>query len=110
MDVEGAQAVITVERVRNAWRDVLRGYAVLIDDVRVGSLENGMTQRFLVEPGKHSVQMKIDWCSSPSIDVNVAAGHEEKFQCGPNGNPLLAFYFITLGRKKYVRLERATRL
>ena len=49
----------------------LRDYGVYIDGEKVGTIANGETKEFDVSPGYHSVFTKIDWCSSPTLSVNI---------------------------------------
>ncbi|WP_430614268.1 hypothetical protein [Flavobacterium sp. JP2137] len=48
----------------------LRNYRVFIDGQKVGTVANGETKEFVATAAKHSIQTKIDWCSSPIIYID----------------------------------------
>ena len=52
------------------WRSV----RIVIDGKRVGSVKNGGSADLHVPPGDHSVQVRMDWCKSPVVNVAVQAG------------------------------------
>jgi hypothetical protein len=54
------QAVPLVDRARK--------YKVLIDDRELGAIKSGETKSFPVDPGKHTIQLRIDWAKSPAMD------------------------------------------
>jgi len=49
---------------KQEWINRLRTYRVLIDGKEVGSVRNGSAEEFMVTPGTHTVQSKVNWCSS----------------------------------------------
>jgi hypothetical protein len=51
-----------------------RSYKIIIDGKEVGAVKNESAEEFEVEVGIHHVQSKIDWCSSPSVEVDVKEG------------------------------------
>jgi len=46
----------------------------MIDGQQTGSISNGGTEEFKLEPGQHKILCKVDWCSSREYDVTIAAG------------------------------------
>ena len=46
----------------------------MIDGQQAGSISNGGTEEFKLEPGQHKIHCKIDWCSSREYDVTIGAG------------------------------------
>jgi len=65
---------VIIKRVKTKWQDRVRDYVILLDGKEIKRISNGSDVEFIVEPGKHTVQMKIDWCSSLKFDVDIAAG------------------------------------
>lgn len=88
------------------WRDVARAYRVLVDGAECGTVAHRGELRIPITPGHHRVQVKIDWCASAPLDVDVAAGVEQVLDCGPNGNPLLVILYITVWKSKYLWLRK----
>jgi hypothetical protein len=50
------------------------------------------------------VYLKIDWCRSPILRLNLQPGAEARLLCRPRSS-LTAIYRITFGRNNYMRLE-----
>jgi hypothetical protein len=53
---------------------------------------------------------KIDWCSSPEILFSVDEADRKIFMVKSFSNsilftPFLIYYYLTLGRKKYLKLK-----
>lgn len=63
---------------KSEFMNKLRGIKVFIDGMEVGKITNGATEKYAVKPGVHTIQCKIDWCSSPMIDL-VVNSDESKF-------------------------------
>src|SRR5690349_12526837 len=63
-------AVIILER-SNEMNNRLRSYGVYLDEKKVGEIRNGETKEFQTTPGVHSIQCKIDWCSSPLVKIDL---------------------------------------
>jgi hypothetical protein len=95
---------IIVRRTNAIWQDKARQYAVLLDGKEIAAVSNGSEVAFDTEPGKHTVQMKIDWCRSPEFEVDVQA-EAVILECGPNASPFLALFYITLWKNKYIWLR-----
>jgi hypothetical protein len=49
------------------YADRLRKYVVLIDDRKVGTIANGKVEEYYVDPGEHTIQVKIDWCKTKKL-------------------------------------------
>ena len=56
------------------YRDALRSYRVIIDDVKRGKLRLAEELDFEVSPGSHTVRLAIAWTGSPVVRVNVEPG------------------------------------
>lgn len=110
---EGAQPVaaaqvrhgaIVLSRAPDGYRDALRRYTVLIDDIQVGRIGRGRTLRFDVPAGVHRLQLKISWCSSAPLVVPVEAGGTASFLCAPGGEPSEGLTSVTSGAGDYITL------
>lgn len=84
------------------WQDRLRGYDIFVDDNKVGTIRQGGAVALPVSPGPHTVQFKIDWCSSQVMHIDIREGSAIDISCGPNAKPWLALAYITLWREKYI--------
>lgn len=63
-------AKIIIER-SSEWNNKAREIGIYIDRKKVGTINDGETQEYEVENGKHEVFAKIDWCSSQKIELNT---------------------------------------
>jgi hypothetical protein len=99
---------IVINREPQAYTDGLRTYEIWIDGELAGKIRRGERQLIDVAAGEHEVCLKIDWCCSPSVRVTLGAGESVELTAGPNAHPLLLLYYVTLGRKRYIRLTPAS--
>lgn len=99
-------AAIEVQREGGWLSDGLRTYKVILDGDEVGQLDSGESCRLQVSPGSHEVFLKVDWCRSEPLVVEVAKGETATLRCAPRANLLTDLYWITLGRKRYIELTR----
>jgi hypothetical protein len=100
---------ITITRDAPLRRDRLRHYRVIIDGEFAGLIGHGNAEAFDVTPGRHIVELKIDWCSSPPLIVDVRR-EGARLVCGPNWTawrslifPLLLWQ-VTFGRNRWISL------
>mgnify|MGYP006299421999 CR=1 FL=1 len=56
---------------RKEWQNRGRKFGVYINGEKVDVIENGAIKELEIEPGKHKVKFKIDWCSSPEEEIEV---------------------------------------
>jgi hypothetical protein len=98
-------ALIRIRRDRTLQADIFRSYKILLDGGVLGAVKRGQSLDYEIGPGRHKVQLKIDWARSPAIEVDVAAGEEAVIRCWPRANPLRAVYWMTLGRKRWIGIE-----
>lgn len=65
---------IRIDRASAVVRDELRRYTVLIDGSKVGRVGSGQVVLFEIPAGVHQVKLRIDWCSSREVQVEVHPG------------------------------------
>jgi len=51
----------------------LRAYKVVLDGKVIGTIKDGEQVEFDVAPGRHQLQLKIDWCRSNIVDFENSA-------------------------------------
>ncbi|MFI5133734.1 MAG: hypothetical protein ACHQEB_05330 [Chitinophagales bacterium] len=56
------------------WMYRLRTYKVFVNGKQVGTLKNGSSEEFIVEPGDNAVECKVDWYSSRAFTMNIQPG------------------------------------
>lgn len=101
-------SVVNILR-RKTLLDLFRFYEVIFDGENVGIIFAGQNISVLVEPGYHSLQMKIDWCSSEEINFNVAPGEEITFKCESGLSilqVLLILYYLIFRPNNWILLKQ----
>jgi hypothetical protein len=99
-----------VERRATGIGDSLRSYRVVLDDTEIGRLGVGGTFAFATQPGRHTLNLAIDWARSRSIAFDIAAGQEKRFQCWraaklPGASRWSEVYKLTVGARRWISLE-----
>jgi hypothetical protein len=84
------RSLLTIKRIHH-YRDTIRGYSVRVDGQSVGVVKNDKQVSFEVEPGEHSVQVRLMWIASPTISVSLEEGQDLHLETGPNGGVLQAW-------------------
>ncbi|MCU7726955.1 hypothetical protein ODJ79_24780 [Actinoplanes sp. KI2] len=51
-----------------------RSYKIYVNGVKVAGIRTGKTVDIPLPPGEHRIKVKIDWCSSPELIVNIGPG------------------------------------
>ena len=102
----GDAGAIVLTRVKGGYRDMLRGYKLLVDGAERGVVKRGQQVRVELAPGMHTLQLKIDWCTSQEERVFLRPGELGYFSCAPGGHPLAALADVSVGKDQYVSLWR----
>jgi hypothetical protein len=89
--------------------DIFRSYRMLMDDIQIGVIGRGKRFEFRADIGRHSLQLKIDWCVSNKVSFDLS---EEgvSLVCGSRyeGAKLpLASLFLISGSRNYLWLKLA---
>jgi hypothetical protein len=98
---------ITVTRAPGGTRDRMRACKIPIDGTAAGTVKPGESLTAPVAPGPHTVRMKADWSTSPTLTINTAPGTDTAPTCAPAGSALMAL-FSMLRPGAYIRLEHAS--
>jgi hypothetical protein len=88
----------------------MREYAVLLDGEVVSSLANGGAVELSVTPGRHTVQMKIDWCTSVRLEIDTETGKTVSLACGANRSLFLLCLYLTVWKDRYLWLRKTGEL
>ncbi len=63
---------------------MLRKYRVFIDGRKVATIPYAEIREFFVKPGRHEVQVRIDWWKSNLVNIEVVNGDTFHLECGSN--------------------------
>jgi hypothetical protein len=107
-------AEIALRRLGDQRVDRRRAYRIFLDGRKVGAIRSGESQKLEVSPGRHGLQLKIDWCSSEKLSVEAKDDAVVSLVCRPTATQRsrtkLVFeglYLMTFGRGRYIDLRRA---
>jgi hypothetical protein len=77
------------------WR---RAYRIYVDGVLAGQVGHGRETTVRVAPGRHTVQLRIDFAHSPRRTVDIAEGQTVTLSCHEQPPPMnLAYTLIRQG-------------
>lgn len=81
----------------------IRSIEIILNDEKIGEINDGESKEFDVESGNYNLVAKIDWCYSNITSFTIHDDATVRFNLSGR-NPLLAMFYITLGRKQYLKL------
>ncbi|MBB1139345.1 hypothetical protein [Myroides sp. WP-1] len=94
---------ITIKRSAE-FSNKARKIALYLGEEKIGTIKDGETKEFEIQPGQHTLTAKIDWCRSNHLPITI--GQDEMLFFNLKGtSPFLAIYYITFGKNKYLKLE-----
>ena len=91
----------------HGYADRIRKYRVFIDDKNVGKIASGETMEYDVSAGKHTIQVKIDWCRTEKIAF-IADHNQQRFHVSSNlrGWKILMASIYAFMPSKWIVLEK----
>ena len=95
--------MITLKR-STGYADKMRAYKVLLDGNAIGSIRQGESKEYPLQAGKHTLQLKIDWCTSKPITFDFT-DKPLTFECGSN-TALKAAFSAFFNIKDYMWLKQ----
>lgn len=90
--------IVVISRSKGGWRDKFRAYDIFIDEKPHGKLKRGERVELPVPVGKHVVYMKIDWCRSDPVELEVTSGDVVELNCAPGSSGTNTENYIELTR------------
>lgn len=73
-----------------------RAFRFFIDGKEMGKIKNGGSEEYILEPGTHELQAKIDWCSSAVLTVQLKEGETLFLKLRSGMKYIAAAYFLML--------------
>ncbi len=98
--------MLTITRLPSR-ADRLRSYNVNIDGTTIGSIGPEETKSFKLEPGTHTLCVRIDWGRSNKVEFTMQGDEEIQFECQSSligSRAWLAIFYALFLPHKYVRL------
>lgn len=97
-------AVLHIERASDGLRDRVGTYEVMVNGELRAKLRRGEKETIEVRSGQLEVYLKIDWCRSRAVTLDLEPGSQAHLRCRPR-SLFTAPYGIVFGRENYIRLE-----
>ncbi|RFA37402.1 hypothetical protein [Alkalilimnicola ehrlichii] len=92
----------------SGYADRARKYKIICNGECLGKIGNGETQEYEVSPGGKEVYLKIDWCRSNKVRVEVPENGLVSVKGGSNLRGLkllLAIFYVLLAPHNYLWLS-----
>ena len=96
---------ILIIRRPKGFVDRVRSYRILVDGEEAASLRADSSATIPVPPGTHVVHARIDWTSSPRLEIDVDEGATVTLECSGHRNPLVAVFHTLIRRDEYLQLK-----
>jgi hypothetical protein len=102
-------ATLVINR-SSEYANALRNIKIFLDDKEIGTVANGEEKEFDIPEGFHTLQAKIDWCSSPKTTFNITSTGKKSYGLSSFASRsrfglLSTIYYITFGTGRYLNLE-----
>lgn len=100
--------MLTISR-DNVYRDKLRSYKIMIDGNCYDEIKCGEIKNINLDPGNHTIYLKIDWCRSNKIDFTISENETVEFECGNSMNEcrfIVPIIYITFLKNKYLWIRK----
>lgn len=94
-------AVVRIVRADEPF-GAMRKLKVIIDGVEAGTVDWNKAADFPVDPGGHTVEVKLDWCRSAPYPVNADEGEVIEIDVESSQGKLAIF----LNPSRFFRLKR----
>ena len=102
------KSTISIKR-ESVFADKLRNYRVVLDGVIIGDIADGEKKNFDIDPGTHTLRMKIDWAGSNRVTFDASKNKTIHFKCAGNivgSKRLLAIVYALFLFNRWVELKR----
>lgn len=73
-----------------------RAFQFFIDGKEVSKIKNGGSEEFILEPGTHELQAKINWCSTEVLTVDLKEGETLFLKMRSGMKYFTAAYFLMI--------------
>lgn len=84
--------------------NLIRSIEIYLGNEKIGTLRDGESKVFEVEPGEYELRAKIDWCGSNKINFTIGKDEIRRYNLSGR-NPFLGLYYITFGKDSYLKLK-----
>ncbi|MCQ2478887.1 MAG: hypothetical protein MJ091_06780 [Clostridia bacterium] len=98
--------ILEIQRKRSiTGSDALRAYKIFIDGKEVESIKSGETKTVNLPEGLHTMQLKIDWCSSREVTFTINENQVTRAKCSPVGKGAFSLVSTVANKNNYITVE-----
>lgn len=87
----------------------LRSISIFINKKEVDSLAEGETKNFELDAGINEIYVKIDWCKTKPLKIDIRKNETQEFILGSNAagwKILFSIYYIAYKTENYLYLKK----
>ena len=93
-------------RRTSQWQNKFRKIGIYLDNENIGTISDGDTRVFSVEPGLHTLKVKIDWCSSRDFNFSLTENDSKTLQIsGARAANLFSVYYLAFAANDYLQIR-----
>lgn len=95
----------------SGYADAARKYKVVCNGKPLGKISNGETQEFSTEDTDLELFLKIDWCRSNKITIQLEPDQVKNIECGSSlrgGKLFLAIVYVFFMPHKYLWIKESS--
>lgn len=101
---------VASESTITVWRppgfvDRVRSYRILVGGEEALRIRPDTSVTIPVAPGRHDVEARIDWLSSPTVAVDVGPGEAVALECAGQRSLFVALKHLFVRRDEYLSLR-----
>lgn len=97
---------------RSEWTNRGRKIGLYLNEEKIGTIKNGETKEFQIEPGNYHLKAKIDWCGSQKHRFSIKENNSKVVEL--TGFPkykwtlpvLILMQFIFLGLSYFIEINQ----
>jgi hypothetical protein len=101
-----SQGKVIVHR-GGGYQDALRAYKILVDGKDVGKIKANKQEDISLAFGQHTIQFKIDWMASPTLNFQLSAEKPEvRVECSCTskaGSGIGIVKSVAGGKENYIK-------
>lgn len=87
------------------YADNLRAYEIFVNGAKAGEIRAGSSVSLPLENGASRIFLKIDWCRSNEIELNLRDAETADLYCGNKAGVILGIYYIVFAPDRYLWLK-----
>lgn len=98
--------ILEIQRKRSlTGSDAFRAYKIFVDGKEVEDIKSGETKRLQLTEGIHTLQLKIDWCTSREVSFSISENKVTYAKCSPAGKGAFSMISAVANKNNYITVE-----